>query len=305
MNVEGGGSQSANWGSGIDNLAFDNQGNLWAQQDGGNGHIWVIRPDHTPFAPRVDIFATTPSGSESSGLTITPDYRQGFLSIMGASGSNSTAAIDATGTPIIFNQSNTVVIANKYFLGSLAAVPVEFASFQVNRSGKNNVFVNWTTASEINNEYFDIQRSIDGVNFENIQRVNGAGNSNNTKSYNYDDMGLKPAVYYYRIKQVDYDGMFAYSQIRTVNLTEENILNVNQIYPNPFGAELNITINTTKSGTVTVTLFDINGREVSTTAYGAIEGIQTLNLNTNQLENGLYIVEISTMGEKHIQKLVK
>jgi hypothetical protein len=305
MNVEGGGSQSANWGSGIDNLAFDNQGNLWAQQDGGNGHIWVIRPDHTPFAPRVDIFATTPSGSESSGLTFTPDYRQGFLSIMGASGSNSTAAIDATGTPIIFNQSNTVVIANKYFLGSLAAVPVEFASFQVNRSGKNNVFVNWTTASEINNEYFDIQRSIDGVNFENIQRVNGAGNSNNTKSYNYDDMGLKPAIYYYRIKQVDYDGMFAYSQIRTVNLTEENILNVNQIYPNPFGAELNITINTTKSGTVTVTLFDINGREVSTTAYGAIEGIQTLNLNTNQLENGLYIVEISTMGEKHIQKLVK
>lgn len=306
MNVEGGGSQSANWGSGIDNLVFDNLGNLWAQQDGGNGHIWVIRPDHTPASPKVDIFATTPSGSESSGLTFTPDYRQGFLSIMGASGSNSTVATDATGAPIVFNQSNTVVIAKKNFLGSLAAVPVEFGKFYLERSGKADVIVNWETASELNNAYFEIERSIDGSNFEKVNQVASKnGNSQSLQVYASIDANLSPALYYYRIKQVDFDGNYAYSTIRTINLTTENALNINSIYPNPFTNELNVNLNLAAPSSVEVVVLDINGRTVSAITVNAKEGINTVKVNTTELVNGVYFVTIKAQGETFTGKLIK
>lgn len=306
MNIEGGGTQTANWGSGIDNLVFDNLGNLWAQQDGGNGHIWVIRPDHTPASPKVDIFATTPSGSESSGLTFTPDFRQGFLSIMGASGSNSAIATDAAGVPIVFNQSNTVVIAKKNFLGSLAAVPVEFGKFYLERSGKADVIVNWETASELNNAYFEIERSIDGSNFEKVNQVASKnGNSQSLQAYAVTDANLAPALYYYRIKQVDFDGKYAYSSIRTINLTTENALNINSIYPNPFTNELNLNLNLAAPSSVEVVVSDINGRTVSTNTVNAKEGINTVKVNTTELVNGLYIVTVKAQGETFTGKLIK
>jgi secreted PhoX family phosphatase len=118
------GTTNENFGTGIDNLSFDGEGNLWAQQDGGRGHIWVIRPDHTPAVPKVDIFAITPTGSESSGLTFTPDFKFGFLSVMGASSSNSTVLVDAAGSNVVFNASSTFVIARKENLGFGARRPI-------------------------------------------------------------------------------------------------------------------------------------------------------------------------------------
>lgn len=305
MNVQGGGTQTVSWGSGNDNLAFDNMGNLWVQQDGGNGHIWIVRPDHTPFAPKVEIFATTPSGSESSGLTFSPDYHFGFLSIMGASGSNSASILDAANNSIVFNQSNTVVIANKYHLGILAALPVEFAEFTARRNGKNNVSLNWATASEINNAYFEIQRSTDGKNFEAINKVIGAGNSNMLTSYTYEDANLQPRVYYYRLKQVDFDGAFAYSPIRTVNLTGENEMSLNQVYPNPFNNELNLNIDALKTEQVQVKLIDMNGAEVFAQSFQLNAGSNILSSNVAHLPSGVYIAQVSTATELFTYKLIK
>ncbi|MES2779923.1 MAG: alkaline phosphatase PhoX [Bacteroidota bacterium] len=305
MNIAGGATQSVNWGSGIDNLSFDNMGNLWAQQDGGNGHLWVIRPDHTPFAPKVDLFATTPSGSESGGLTFSPDYRFGFFSMMGASGTNSATLVDAANNSIVFNQSNTVVIANKYRLGTLAALPVEFAEFNARRNGKNNVLLNWATASETNNAYFEIQRSTDGKNFESINKVNGAGNSNILHSYTYEDANLQPRVYYYRLKQVDFNGAYAYSHTRTVNLTTENELSLNQVYPNPFSNELNISIDALKTEMVQLKLVDMNGAEVFVQSFQLNTGSNILSSNVAHLPSGIYIAQISTATEIFTYKLVK
>ncbi|MES2558383.1 MAG: alkaline phosphatase PhoX [Bacteroidota bacterium] len=305
MNIAGGSTQSVNWGSGIDNLAFDNMGNLWAQQDGGNGHLWVIRPDHTPFAPKVDLFATTPSGSESGGLTFSPDYHFGFFSMMGASASNSTSINDASNTSVIFNTSNTVVIANKYHLGVLAALPVEFAAFHARKSGTNNVTLNWSTASEVNNAYFEIQRSVDGKNFADISKVTGAGNSNVLRSYKFEDANLQPQVYYYRLKQVDFDGAFAYSQIRSVNLYTDNSLQFNQVYPNPFSNELNFNIDAVKAENVQVKLMDMNGVEVFSQSFMLNTGSNILSSNVANLPAGVYIAQVSTATELYTYKLIK
>lgn len=307
MNVEGGGTQSANWGSGIDNLVFDNLGNLYAQQDGGNGHIWVIRPDHTPFAPKVEIFATTPTGSESSGLTFTNDYRYGFLSIMGASSSNSASALDAAGNPIVFNLSNTVVIARKNYLGSLAAVPVEFYTFMVRKNSNHSAMLTWSTASETNNEKFVIERSEDGIHFEPIESVAGAGNSIQIKNYNFLDVNLKPQVYYYRIKQVDYNQNYSYSRVKMLDLREEtSISNEIKVYPVPFTARLSAEITLTNKAEVNMQISDLNGTLLIQKTKLLEVGTHEISLETQHLNTGVYLLTISNnLGESYTQKVIK
>ncbi|CAN5305821.1 hypothetical protein BH23BAC1_BH23BAC1_24000 [soil metagenome] len=118
------GTQIENFGIGIDNLVFDGDGNLWAFQDGGRNHIWVIRPNHTSAEPKIDIFGTMPLGAEPTGLTFTPDFRYGFFSIQHPSGANSQSQKDASGESIIQNAPSTIVFARKEHLG-LTAVELD------------------------------------------------------------------------------------------------------------------------------------------------------------------------------------
>jgi hypothetical protein len=304
MNVEGGGTQSANWGSGIDNLSFDNMGNLWAQQDGGNGHIWVIRPDHTPFAPKVDIYATTPSGSETSGLTFTPDFRYGFLSIMGASSANATSLTDAAGTAVVFNTSNTVVIANRKFLGALAAVPVEFYYFTVKAKGQNAADLQWSTASEVNNKHFLVERSIDGIHYQTISTIAGAGNSIQISSYNYIDAGLSEGLYYYRLKQVDFDGKYSYSSVRTIRIGLNQELAL-KVFPVPFKEVLSIGLTQAASSEISVRILDMNGKVWLNQNFEGIEGENELKLNVAHLAAGSYVLEVVAGEDKLSEIIVK
>jgi secreted PhoX family phosphatase len=105
------------WGTGNDNLTFDDMGNLWVLQDGTKDHIWVIRPGHTQLNPQVEIFATTPDGSEPTGMTFSPDYKYMFISMQNPSSSNSTKLVDASGKELIFNTSTMLVIARNRNLG--------------------------------------------------------------------------------------------------------------------------------------------------------------------------------------------
>ena len=105
------------WGGGNDNLTFDDRGNLWVLQDGGRNYVWVVRPDHTQDNPKVEIFSSMPIGSEPTGLTFSPDYRFGFLSVQHPSGSN-TNQLDATGKEVAFNASATIIFSRSGNLGA-------------------------------------------------------------------------------------------------------------------------------------------------------------------------------------------
>ena len=109
------------------------------------------------------------------------------------------------------------------------ALPVELLSFDAKRY-QGNVKVDWKTASEINNDYFTIERSIDGENFERISEVDGAGNSTHTISYFMIDTDYKNGINYYRLKQTDYNGSETLSEIVAVDMTKmqgEKIMTVN------------------------------------------------------------------------------
>ncbi len=104
------------WGGGNDNLCFDDQGNLWVLQDGGRNYVWVVRPDHSQSVPKVELFMSAPAGSEPCGLTFSPDYRFGFISIQHPSGANGNQ-LDATGNNIAFDKSATIVFSRTEWLG--------------------------------------------------------------------------------------------------------------------------------------------------------------------------------------------
>lgn len=98
------------WGGGNDNLTFDDKGNLWVLQDGGRNYVWVVRPGHTQANPQVELFLSSPSGAEPTGLTFSPDFRFGFLSIQHPRSTN-TPQEDASGNMVTFDKSATIVFA--------------------------------------------------------------------------------------------------------------------------------------------------------------------------------------------------
>ncbi|GGB69726.1 hypothetical protein GCM10007424_07140 [Flavobacterium suaedae] len=125
------GEQTEPWSNGNDNLTFDDKGNLWVLQDGGNNYIWVVRPDHTQSTPNVELFASMPIGSEPTGLTFTPDYKYGFFSVQHPSSSN-TPQEDATGEEVTFNASASIVFALENNIGE---VPAGIANPDVTEAG--------------------------------------------------------------------------------------------------------------------------------------------------------------------------
>jgi secreted PhoX family phosphatase len=123
------------WGTGNDNLTFDERGNLWVLQDGSRDHVWMVTPSHNQGAPNVSLFATTPAGSEPCGFQFTPNYRFGFLSLQSPSAANASSfLIDAKGDTVRFDRSTTVAIARSFFLGSIVSgLDDEVSTAEVNR----------------------------------------------------------------------------------------------------------------------------------------------------------------------------
>ena len=177
----------------------------------------------------------------------------------------------------VTNSGSTVsVLANLCIL-----LPVELISFTA-ENDQDNVLLKWTTASEKNNNYFSIEKSMNGVDFYKIGEIQGGGYSNSILNYYFVDEHPVSGLNYYRLKQIDFDEQYSYSRVEVINYLEENLSLI--CYPNPFNNELNI-FGTKEMGSVI--LFDLNGRELmrNQTGNGA-----TL-LNTSEISGGTYLLK--------------
>ncbi len=182
-------------------------------------------------------------------------------------------------------------------LGS-SVLAIKLLSFTGKNNGSNNL-LEWSTTSETNNDHFDIERSTDGVVFEKIATIKGAGNSSSTKQYQFTDNAALKGISYYRLKQVDADSKFSYSDIINLKTAESNAI-IN-IYPNP--ASNNFSINLGKVyKNVMVSITDISGKKISETNY---KQSQLINIKMNAAA-GIYFVKI--MSDNKIittQKIIK
>jgi secreted PhoX family phosphatase len=161
MNVAGK-ELDEDWGVGNDNLTFDDRGNLWVLQDGSRNHIWVVRPNHTQANPKVEVFMVTPSGSEPTGMTFTPDYRYMFMSIQEPNGTNLTAQRDLAGKSDRFNRSQALVLARKEYLGQRQTSTAEISdkikatAYPNPSTAETNVVIDLKESATIQLSVFDI-----------------------------------------------------------------------------------------------------------------------------------------------------
>ena len=155
-------------------------------------------------------------------------------------------------------------------------LPIELLHFSA-IAGEAGVSLKWSTATEINNDYFTIQRSIDGLNWEIINYMQGAGNSNRVISYEWDDKNPIQGISYYRLKQTDFDGQYEYFAPVAVEfnpvVTKTEILHVNG-----FGQQLNITLSN-PAGPAHLLISDLQGRLIHREVVEGLEFIQQVSIN--------------------------
>ncbi|HET7118381.1 MAG TPA: T9SS type A sorting domain-containing protein, partial [Hanamia sp.] len=177
------------------------------------------------------------------------------------------------------------------FCPSGGPAPVEFMDFTAQQKG-TGVSLNWSTAQEINNSYFEVQRSADGnTNWEAIANVTGAGNSQVVKNYSTFDASPLSGINYYRIKQVDFDGNFKYSTIVSV---KTNINNTRiSVLANPFFNTLTVNFNSPSAQLVSARLIDITGKQVALETWSVSSGNSRKDFsNISGLQQGIYILSI-------------
>ena len=173
-------------------------------------------------------------------------------------------------------------------------LPIELVSFTAQCDGRSSL-VEWTTATEKNNDYFSLERSDDAVNFTEIARVAGAGNSIEPIDYSYTDYGIHGGDNYYRLVQVDYDGTRTTSEIIVANCIEPNVGEPDvQAYPNPFNGELTLVLDNFNNRPATIEVYDMLGKLVFMQKADAPQNSYETILNLSNLSPAAYTVRVST-----------
>lgn len=176
---------------------------------------------------------------------------------------------------------------------SIVPLPVELAQFSGSREGRE-VYLNWTTASELNNDYFLVERSKDAVNWSAFDVIQGAGTTTNTVMYNTVDENPFNGVNYYRLRQFDTDGKVHYSDV--ISVANETTLDL-QLFPNP--AQSKVIINSANKFNK-LTIRDINGKEILIRDNLSIN--QTY-VDVRDFKNGIYYVSIESPNGVQTERL--
>ena len=170
------------------------------------------------------------------------------------------------------------------------ALPVELVDFSATKYNDNSVQLAWETAMELNNDYFTIERSTDAVNWNAIGQVFGAGNSDNNIGYEYLDNNPLQETAYYRLKQTDFDGTFAYSPLVVVKNQKEEQKKV-MVYPNPSSSVVTVT---NIENPASLKVFNSTGQDVSHLInLGMITGVNEMLIDISNLRRGLYHVMVN------------
>lgn len=177
-------------------------------------------------------------------------------------------------------------VSNCCFLRNTTPLPVELSYFQANLNEALDVDLDWETATEINNDYFEVEHSIDGTSFHVIEKVSGQGTVSTPTTYNHIHTEPVAGTNYYRLRQVDFDEGFSYSNIETVFIAPSD-RKFYQVYPNPTTGVITVV----SDGAAVISVVDMNGRIL-------LE--QQMNdrqiIDVSRFSNGLYILKMEQKG---------
>jgi Secretion system C-terminal sorting domain len=221
-----------------------------------------------------------------SGLTINTLY---YFRIFGAT--NNAA-----------NRTGTYTFCGSTSLGGIL-LPVEILDFKATTQN-DNAILSWTTAYESNNSHFEIERSANGNQFENIGRLIGKGTTSQTNQYNFTDYAPQLGTNFYRLKQVDYDGKYKYSKILNIVLDNKQKQTIT-VSPNPVSDKFNIRVSADAPTNASMSVMNSTGQLLYQQNTKLVKGENLLAINNLQgLSNGLYTLQLLIDGKKLSTKFV-
>ena len=299
---------------------------VWVNDRTGSNLV-VATPTHPIFTTPYPISGTiTVNNGGSSGWgardEVTLVNRAGVIRIANWTGGTAT-----NGGIIVNNPGNDTSICRNVFYTfsisqfadqTLAAhlientvhylfrdiVPVELTSFSANVSG-NSVNLNWNTATELNNSGFEIERKTENGSYVKVGFVNGNGTTTEPRSYSYTDTKLAMGNYTYRLKQVDYDGTYSYSNEVNADVVAPDRYSLEQNYPNPFNPSTTIKYGVAKDGMVNVAVFNLLGEKVATLVNtNQKAGSYELKFDASSLSSGVYFYSIEAGDFKAVRKMM-
>lgn len=273
--------------------------------------IWRVEPNAQPILGNYDVNVSTLHFTglvdDNFGLLKRPSRSSvtnwgkggGILPLLGSLDRLTTALSTSLKTLTSFSEFG---IGN----GGGGALPVKLSLFEAKPVENKFIRLKWVTETEIDNMGFEIHRSTDGKEFSNIGWVNGNGNTTETIVYNYDDKTIDPnIIYYYKLKQLDFDGDSEFSPIVSAEIHDKTgVLEIGNFTPNPAKNSTAINITTDEDFDAQFTFVDVMGKVVKTGAVSLTKGTHLYYFDINELTAGNYVVAITTHGSTHSKKLI-
>ena len=313
-------------GSGNSTISWSNAGGIITNPNGGAiiDRKWNVSPTTQPIdTVKVRYFFTaaeyadivTACGNLSPSTTITNPNQLNFYKLFGSSVFADPHASGASGIILSHGSSPSTSVWTYSSSGSDhigdflvtsfsgggggggangGALPVNLISFDVKRVAEKEALLIWKTASEFNNQGFEIERSYNGVKFEKIGWVDASIYPNQLNEYLFIDNNLSPIgeFIYYRFKQLDFDGKFEYSEVKRLKLSDA--LGSVYIYPNPAENVLNITAE----DFVSVRIIGLNGKTL-------LNNQSAKSIDLSGIPSGIYLAEIKTLRGTEFKKFLK
>lgn len=231
------------------------------------------------------------NSASTTGWTIISDHTNTASNWQTLNGDGTTS--NCVASPITAVQRTGMRGFSDFGTGAASGtLPIELLTFSGKKVGQKN-FLEWVTGTEINNDYFVLEKSNSGILFDEITIIDGAGNSNGVLTYSFLDNEPHSPVTYYKLKQVDFDGRYTYSDIISVNENpSSNDPSIIQLYPNPALTSVNIDLYSPVNTDVKVEIYDYLGVFVVSETTKLNNGQTTLNYNIDELANGVYCIRV-------------
>lgn len=191
------------------------------------------------------------------------------------------------------------------FIGDpgICALPVELTDFEADCQNRNT-HLQWTTETESNSAHFAVEVSRDGATFEEVTKISAAGSSISPQNYSFTDPTLRVGEHYYRLKKVDIDGNYDYSEILAITCVNAEPASV-EIFPNPVKDVAAVHLNLATNVDIRATIFDAQGQLISEKNQELGEGFHNINFDTQLLSKGVYIMQVCINEQCEAQKLIK
>ncbi len=192
-----------------------------------------------------------------------------------------------------------------YVLEDLLWVPVEFTSFTANVNTNGNVVLDWSTATEINNQMFEIERKAENSEYVTVGYINGYGTTTEPQEYSYIDKTVETGIYFYRLKQIDFQGTYEYSDVIEVDVNGPSHFALGQNFPNPFNPSTQIEFRIPEAGFVNLAVYNLVGEEVALLVNGQVEaGIHEVTFDASNLPSGAYFYKLQSGSKVEVKKML-